>query len=61
MMDPLVKSLLANRGLKPPVEDEVPLEEHWKKMRRLRSDVDEALLADNEVAVTWTAVGGGRS
>jgi hypothetical protein len=60
-MDPLVKSLLATRGLTPPAEDEVPLEEHWKKMRRLRSDVDEVLLADNEVAVTWTAVQGERS
>lgn len=58
MTEPLVKDLLANRGLTVPAEDEMPLEQHWQKMRRLRSEVDEALLADHEIAVTWTAVQG---
>ena len=57
MTEPLVKNLLANRGLTVPAEDETPLEEHWKKMRRLRGEVDEALLADHEIAVTWAAPG----
>jgi hypothetical protein len=56
MMDPIVMHLLRNRDLTVPVEDEVALEQHWGKMRRLRSRVDEALLADHEIAVTYTAV-----
>lgn len=55
-MDPSVKQLLRNRGLTVPVEDELPLEQHWAKMRQLRGQVDEALLADHEIAVTYTAV-----
>lgn len=57
-MEPIVTQLLANRGLSVPAEDEVPLEEHWRKMRRLRDQVDERTLADHEIAVTWTAVPG---
>ena len=54
LMDPNVAVLLTSRGLSVPTGDEVPLEEHWKKMRRLRQQVDEKLLADHEIAVTWT-------
>lgn len=57
MMNPIVMHLLRNRDLTVPVEDEVPLEQHWAKMRQLRGQVDEALLADHEIAVTYTAVG----
>lgn len=56
MMEPIVIHLLRNRGLTVPVEDEAPLEQHWTKMRRLRGQADEALLADHEIAVTYTAV-----
>lgn len=55
MKDPIVMHLRRNRDLTVPVEDEGPLEQHWAKMRRLRSQVDEALLADHEIAVIWTA------
>lgn len=46
--------LLAHRGLDVSVEDDIPLTAHWEKMRQLRSSVDEGLLADQEIAVTWT-------
>jgi methyl coenzyme M reductase subunit C-like uncharacterized protein (methanogenesis marker protein 7) len=59
MIEPNVEQLLADRGVTVPEEDLGPVEEHWKKMRRLRGEVDEALLADHEIAVTWTAVQGG--
>lgn len=55
-MEPLVQQLLAGRGLAVPAEDETPLEEHWKRMRRLRLEVDESVLAHREIAVTWSAV-----
>lgn len=54
-MDPIVTHLLRSRDLTVPAEDEGPLEQHWSKMRYLRAQVDEALLADHEVAVTYTA------
>jgi hypothetical protein len=57
MMDPNVMDLLRYRDLTVPVEDAAPLEQYWAKMRHLRGQVDEALLADHEIAVTWTAVG----
>lgn len=57
-MEPDVEQLLADRGVRAPEEDLSPVTEYWKKMRRLRSEVDEALLADHEIAVTWTAVEG---
>lgn len=56
MMDPIMMQLLHIRDLTVPVEDEVPLEQHWAKMRHLRGQVDEALLADHEIAVNYTAV-----
>lgn len=54
-MDPNIDVLLANRGLTVPTENKVALDEHWKKMRRLRQQIDEKLLGDHEIAVTWTA------
>jgi hypothetical protein len=54
-MESNVEQLLADRGWLPE-EDLAPVAEYWKKMRRLRAEVDEALLADHEIAVTWTAV-----
>jgi hypothetical protein len=55
MVDPIVMHLLRNRDLTVPVEDEAQLEQYWAKMRHLRGQVDEALLADHEIAVTYTA------
>jgi hypothetical protein len=54
-MDPIVMQLLRNRDLTVPLEDETPLEQYWTKMRHLRSRVDEKMLADHEIAVTYTA------
>jgi hypothetical protein len=48
--------LTERRDLTVPDEDREPLAEYWAHLRHLRADVDEALLADNEIAVTWTAV-----
>lgn len=47
--------LLARRGLDVPEEDHAPLAEYWTHIRQLRAAVDEQLLADNEIAVTWSA------
>jgi hypothetical protein len=55
-MESNARDLLRGRGLGPPTEDEARLERYWARMRGLRSQVDEALLADHEIAVTWTAV-----
>ena len=55
-MESNARDLLRGRGLRPPAEDESRLERYWARMRGLRSQVDEALLADHEIAVTWTAV-----
>jgi hypothetical protein len=50
-----VLHLVARRGLDVPEEDRVALAEYWAHMRRLRAAVDEQLLADSEIAVTWSA------
>ena len=55
MMDPIVMQLLRNRDLTVPLEDETPRKQYWTKMRHLRSRVDEKMLADHEIAVTYTA------
>ena len=55
-MDPMVMDHLHDRGLTVPVDHQPLLEAYWAKMRRLRADVDEALLADHEIAVTYTPV-----
>ena len=54
-MDLSVMDLLRNRDLTVPAEDKDPIEAYWSKMRRLRAELDETLLADHEIAVTWTA------
>ena len=55
-MEPSVEDLLKSRGLRVPAEDVEPLEQHWRKMRLLRDQVEEKTLADHEIAVTWSAV-----
>jgi len=55
-MDRTVMDHLRDRGLTVPVDHQPLLEEYWAKMRRLRADVDEALLADHEIALTYTPV-----
>jgi hypothetical protein len=57
-MDPIVSGLRDSRAIDVPAEDEAPLVQHWTRMRRLRSEVDESRLADAEIAVTWSAAGG---
>ena len=47
--------LVHRRDLAIPEEDHAPLAEYWTHLRRLRADVDEQLLADNEIAVTWSS------
>jgi hypothetical protein len=55
MTKPTVMQLLLNRDLTVPAEDEAALEQYWAKMQGLRGQVDESLLADHEIAVTWRA------
>jgi hypothetical protein len=47
--------LVHRRDLAVPEEDYAPLAEYWTHLRELRADVDEQLLADNEIAVTWSS------
>ena len=54
-MDLGVMQLLQNRGLTVPPGDEIPIAQYWAKMRQLRGRVDETLLADHEIAVTYAA------
>ena len=49
-----VLHLIARRGLHVPQEDHEALTEYWTHIRALRAAVDEQLLADNEIAVTWS-------
>jgi len=49
-----VDHLVHRRDLHVPEEDREPLAEYWTHMRQLRAAVDEQLLADSEIAVTWT-------
>ncbi|WP_426246578.1 hypothetical protein [Nocardioides sp. LHG3406-4] len=55
MTKPTVMQLLRNRDLTVPAEHETALEDYWTKLRGLRAQVDESLLADHEIAVTWSA------
>ena len=51
-----VSHLTQRRQLAVPEEDRAALAEYWAHLRQLRAQVEEAMLADSEVAVTWTAV-----
>jgi hypothetical protein len=51
-----VDHLVHRRGLTVPGQDREPLAEYWAHIRQLRDAVDEHLLADHEIALTWTAV-----
>jgi hypothetical protein len=55
MTTPTVMQLLRNRDLTVPAEHEAPLEQYWAKLQGLRGQVDESLLADHEIAVTWSS------
>jgi len=57
MTDPTLRHLRTERELSVPAADEPLLEAYWQKMRRLRAQVDEDLLADADIAVTWSATG----
>jgi hypothetical protein len=48
--------LAERRRLSIPEQDREPLVDFWAQLRALRGEIDEALLADHEIAVTWTAV-----
>jgi len=50
-----IAHLVRRRDLRVPDEDHAPLADYWSHMRQLRADVDEQLLADSEIAVTWSA------
>lgn len=48
--------LVVRRGLSVPEGDRAALGEYWARIRQLRGAVDERLLAEREMALTWTAV-----
>jgi hypothetical protein len=50
-----VHHLVSRRNLDVPEQDHAALADYWAHMRQLRAAVDEQLLADNEIAVTWSA------
>jgi hypothetical protein len=52
-----VAHLVHRRDLDVPEEDRAPLAEYWTHLRQLRAAVDEELLADSEIAVTWSPAG----
>lgn len=54
-MNPEVRHLVERRDLDVPEQDAEPLADYWAHLRQLREAVDETLLADNEIAVTWRA------
>jgi hypothetical protein len=47
--------LVHRRDLAVPDQDRTPLLEYWAHLRELRAAVDESILADSEIAVTWSA------
>jgi hypothetical protein len=54
-----ISHLVERRGLSVPEQDRAAFVDYWAHLRRLRGDIDETLLADSEIAVTWTAVADG--
>lgn len=57
-MNPEVRYLTERRDLDVPERDGEPLGAYWAHLRQLREAVDETLLADHEIAVTWRASAG---
>jgi hypothetical protein len=53
---PDVLHLVHRRDLRVPPEDHQALADYWAHIRELRAAVEADLLADNEIALTWTAV-----
>ena len=53
-----VRHLVERRDLDVPERDAEPLAVYWAHLRQLREAVDETLLADHEIAVTWKASAG---
>ncbi len=51
-----IAHLIDRRDLNVPDEHRALILEYWSTIRKLRGAVDERLLADSEIAVTWTAV-----
>lgn len=54
--EPDVTHLRERRDLRIPDEDRVVLVDYWRRIRTLRQAVDERLLADADIPLTWTAV-----
>lgn len=52
-----VSQLLQNRGLDVPEQDIAALQDHWNKLRSHRQKIDDAMLGDCEVALTFKAGG----
>lgn len=55
-MDADLTHLLHRRQLDIPQAHEHELTAYWEKISSLRDQVEESQLADNEIALTWTAV-----
>lgn len=56
MTNQMAINILLTRGLTVPSQDHAQLEQYWAKMLYLRSVVNEELLAEHEMAVTYTAL-----
>lgn len=52
-----VSHLLQNRGLDVPEQDIAALQDHWNKLRSHRQQMDDTMLGDNEIALTFKAGG----
>ncbi len=42
-----------------PEEDREALAQYWTRLQKVRADIDKALLADSDIALTWAAVSDG--
>jgi hypothetical protein len=49
----IVTRLLESRRLVVPPGDREAVDAHWARLRALRATVDESLLADSEIALTY--------